>query len=125
MLRNLRLDWRTPSQNNSFCSCRAAGLSCGDHTRKLCAAILRLVLGSEPAERSRDACSQFGRTKLFLKDGQVGGVCVCVCGVYVCARLLNLVTAVVEFLLRTHTRTFVFERRSECSEREQHRRLDC
>ena len=48
-----------------------AGLSSGDHTRKLCAAILRVVLGDEYCENTKASCSQFGKTKLFLKAGQV------------------------------------------------------
>ena len=47
------------------------GLSSGDHTRKLCAAILRVVLGDEYCENTKASCSQFGKTKLFLKAGQV------------------------------------------------------
>ena len=42
-----------------------------DHTRKLCAAILRVVLGNEYCENTKASCSQFGKTKLFLKAGQV------------------------------------------------------
>ena len=46
------------------------GLSSCDHSRKLCASILRIVFGSQITDWSK-TCGQFGRTKLFLKHGQV------------------------------------------------------
>ena len=49
----------------------SAGLSSSDHTRKLCASIMRTAFGPQYAENP-DFCNQFGKTKLFLKDGQVG-----------------------------------------------------
>jgi len=42
-----------------------------DHTRKLCAVIMYLVFGVTYATNPT-SCMQFGRTKLFLKLGQVG-----------------------------------------------------
>ena len=47
------------------------GLSSGDHTRNLCADILRVVLGDQYCANTKASCSQFGKTKLFLKAGQV------------------------------------------------------
>ncbi|XP_064618547.1 unconventional myosin-XIX-like isoform X2 [Lineus longissimus] len=49
---------------------RRAGLSYDDHSRKCCATIMKDVFGSEFMRKSRYT-DQFGRTKLFLKQGQL------------------------------------------------------
>jgi hypothetical protein len=47
-----------------------AGLSSADHTRRLVAAILRVALSSDFKD-SNTLQSQFGKTKVFFKQGQV------------------------------------------------------
>ena len=46
-----------------------SGLSSADHTRKLSASIMCLVFGNDYTDQP--TCSQFGKTKIFLKNGQV------------------------------------------------------
>ncbi|ELT97978.1 hypothetical protein CAPTEDRAFT_202691, partial [Capitella teleta] len=46
------------------------GLSSADHTRRLCATILRIALSSEFMD-CNTLQSQFGRTKVFFKQGQL------------------------------------------------------
>ncbi|XP_013379051.1 unconventional myosin-XIX-like [Lingula anatina] len=45
---------------------RRTGLSSSDHTRKCCASVMKIVFGFQP-----NLSKQFGRTKLFLQDGQL------------------------------------------------------
>ncbi|CAH1800967.1 unnamed protein product, partial [Owenia fusiformis] len=48
---------------------RRSGLSSVDHSRKCCATVLQMTFGTQI---SREATrEQFGRTKIFLKDGQL------------------------------------------------------
>ena len=55
---------------NQMRPCTVAGVTSHDHTRKLCAAMMHLVFGAQYTDNP-DLCSQFGRTKLFLREGQV------------------------------------------------------
>lgn len=54
-----------------FCMFLSTGVSSADHTRRVSASILRLAL-SQDFSTATSLQSQFGRTKLFFKHGQVG-----------------------------------------------------